>query len=984
MPARLSRALALLLASAALAQQPATPTTPPGQPQPNPALPAPAQTPKDPAGPATPLPTDPRLVTGTLDNGLTYIVRRHDNPPGRAAIWMHVDTGSLNETEKQRGLAHYMEHMAFNGSEHFPPNSVIDFFQSLGLTFGQHQNAFTSFDQTTYQLALPDNKPETLDKAMSFFSDVASRLLLLPKEIDEERQVILEERRTRLSGRQRVQDYYFERLAPGSIFGRRIPIGTEESIKALTPEDFHDYYTRWYVPSNMTVMVVADADPAPIVEQIKKFFSGAKAAPKPTPQDIGVKPYEATRAIVASDNELTSADVGITWIYPPEPPVTTDSGYRRQLVEAMGSWIFNRRLQRKISEGAVAFQSGLASASDLFRAGYLASAGVHGEPSKWRTMLGQLCVEIQRAHLHGFTDQELADARKEFLASAERAVETEATEPAQGILSSWNSSIADQEPIMSAQQELDVMKRLISGVTLQEVAARFNQLFDPARPVTFTLQMPSSRDVPTEEQLVEIGAKALDVKPEAEAQLARADALLKEKPAPGTLTDFAQEPVAEVWSGWLGNNARVHYRFMDYRKDQVSIVVSLAGGEIEETADTRGITQAASIAWGRSQATGSLSSNQIRDLMTGHKINVGGGGGTDTFTLQVAGSPAELETGLQLAYLLLTDPKVEDAALDQWKVRQKQAAALRKLSPEGVFSELIGETIYPAGEPRVKPLEPEQIDRVTPEAATAWLKKHLQESPIEIAIVGDIDRQKAMDLVTAYLGALPSRERINDRTLDSLRRLDRPTGPLSASRSVTSKTDKAVVLSGFYGADYVNVKDVRLLNIASRILSTRAIQQIREARQLAYAPSVSSRPSVIFPGFGLVACASPTDPHKAKDFVAAIREMYDAFAKDGPTAEELDTARKQIANSLDETMREPDFWLGATANLTYRGTHLRDIADAPAAYQALTADEITAAFNRYYTPEATFTITVTPEPAATPDQSTKPDTQPAPTAAPDH
>ena len=162
-----------------------------------------------------PLPTDPRLVTGELDNGLKYIVMRHNNPPNRAAVWLHIASGSLNETDKQRGIAHYLEHMAFNGSTNFPPGSVIPFFQSLGLTFGQHQNAFTSFDQTTYQLALPDNNPETLQKAMLFLSDVGLRLEMPGAEIENERQVILEERRTRLGGRQRVSDYWFENLAPG-------------------------------------------------------------------------------------------------------------------------------------------------------------------------------------------------------------------------------------------------------------------------------------------------------------------------------------------------------------------------------------------------------------------------------------------------------------------------------------------------------------------------------------------------------------------------------------------------------------------------------------------------------------------------------------------------------------------------------------------------------------------------------------------------
>jgi zinc protease len=192
------------------------------------------------------LPTDPALTTGTVSNGLAYVIRPHKNPEGRVSVWLHVASGSLNETESTRGLAHYLEHMAFNGSANFPPGSVVPFFQSLGLSFGRDQNAFTSLDQTVYQLALPDTKPETLDKSMLFLSDVATRLTLPTKEVDGERQIVLEERRARAGVQQRISDYIYERLAPESTLGRRLPIGTEATIQSVNRQDFVDYYTRWY------------------------------------------------------------------------------------------------------------------------------------------------------------------------------------------------------------------------------------------------------------------------------------------------------------------------------------------------------------------------------------------------------------------------------------------------------------------------------------------------------------------------------------------------------------------------------------------------------------------------------------------------------------------------------------------------------------------------------------------------------------------
>ncbi len=230
------------------------------------------------------LPTDPALVSGQLDNGLRYVIREHAEPPGKAAIWMHLHTGSLNETDRQRGLAHYLEHMAFNGSENFPPGAVVPFFQSLGMTFGRDQNAFTSFDQTTYQLTLPDVQAETLAQGMTFFSDILFQLSLAPKEIEDERQIIQEERRRSLSGDQRTMYYVLERLVPGSIVGQRIPIGTQETINSVQRADFQDYYGKWYVASNATVMVVADTRASQLVELIKEHFGPRPRCPARLPR----------------------------------------------------------------------------------------------------------------------------------------------------------------------------------------------------------------------------------------------------------------------------------------------------------------------------------------------------------------------------------------------------------------------------------------------------------------------------------------------------------------------------------------------------------------------------------------------------------------------------------------------------------------------------------------------------------------------------
>ncbi len=905
------------------------------------------------------LPTDPGLLAGELENGLNYAVLEHDNPPGRVMLWMYVSTGSINETDEQRGLAHFLEHLAFNGSEHFEKNDVIGFFEAMGLTFGQHQNAMTSFDQTRFILELPNNKPETLDQGLLFFADVAGRLSLDPLAIDNEREVILEELRSRLSPEQRVQEYIFERISPGSRFGERLPIGTEESIKTIDRDDFLDYYHHWYVPSNITLVVVGDIDPESVVPAIERQFSFGPRVPRPVDADPQVEPYQTTQAIVATDAELKQASVSIVRIDEPAPPTTTEALMREREVEDLAVAAFNRRLARKISEGQVSFLSGSAFLGNLFNSFRFIAVGAEGDPQRWRDMLAELAVEMQRARLHGFTERELDDVRKQLIAGLERAVEREETQPSQAIVAQVTEAVADEEPYLSAAQRLEIMQRLLPAITPEEISTRFRELYDPAA-VTFIVELPIDATVPTEAELVSLGQESLAVTPDAEGESARPSELMAVLPEPGTVVDQTEHDRSAVTSAWLSNGVRLNYRFMDYRKDQATITINLAGGSIEETPENHGITAAASLAWSR-PATSRLSSSDIRDLMVGTKVSVAGGADLDALTMLVSGKPAELETGMQLAYLLLTDPLIEEAALSQWQEQERQAIEARKLQPGGVVAEAFTAMISPPGEVRLLPMELQEMDRITREKAQAWLERIIREAPIEVSVVGDLPWEQARDLVCRYLGSLPPRERISSQTNAALRRLDRPVGPLVESLEIETQTPMAIVQSGFFGPDWTEVEDRRLLNLATQILSTRMIKELREQEQLVYSIGARSAPNPTYPGYSMVMAGAPTDPGKASALQQRIAGMYQQFAEQGATDEEIEIAKKQIDNQLDEQMKDPRFWNFFLGNLTYRGTNLDDLVAAREAYAAFTGPQVLDAFRRYYRDDASFSIVVRPK-----------------------
>ncbi|MFI4871111.1 MAG: M16 family metallopeptidase [Phycisphaerales bacterium JB061] len=901
------------------------------------------------------------VVSGTLDNGMAYIIKEHANPPGRSAMYLHISSGSLNETDDIQGISHFLEHMAFNGSENFAPGELIPFFESIGLTFGRHQNAFTSFDQTTYILELPDAERDTLDKAMLFFSDVAFGLSLLQDEIDEERGVILEERRTRLSPQQRVQEEFFRRLAPGSTFGHRLPIGIEETLLTMQQKDFRQYVDTWYVPSNMTLIVVADADSDMILEEIRENFERGEFVERPADLDINLTPYDSMRSVVITDDELTESSIQIINIREPLPAVTTKEGMRQSLIEDLASSVFNRRLRKKINEGQTTMLSGGAFMSDLFNAVRVSIINADGRPDQWEALLEESARELRRARLHGFTSREIDDARKAVIASAERSAESEETLPARAILGSINSSVATGATVLSAAQRLELVNELVPTISDEEVSDSFDELYDDEK-VSIVLTAPSAIDVPTEDELLALSREALAVTPEADVETDRPTELMASIPAGGEVTDVERHEATGVWSAWLDNGIRVHYRDMDYRKDSATITITLAGGKILENAQNKGVSEVAALAF-LQPATRNLTSTNISDLMTGKKASFrGGGAGSDTISMSVSGNPDDMESAMQLAHLMLSEPVIEQSALDRWRDGQIQAIEQRKTLPMGKLQELLPTMISPEGETRLTPMSLERVEAITLDEAQDWLDYTVQTAPIEVSIVGDIDKQAAFDLVATYLGSLPARERISEDTLDEHRNIAHPEGPIEAFETMQTKTPMAIAVAGSFGPDQSNIRDVRLIRMATQILSTRMVKRIREEQQLVYSISAISQPSTAYPGMGLIFAAGPCMPGNEGKLASEIQSMFAEFAEFGPSGEEVETARGQMFNTLDEQLQEPGYWTGTLEDMTYRGTSLDDVAAIEQDYASFTADEIREAFDRYYGEESKVSVTVAPEP----------------------
>ena len=908
---------------------------------------------------STPLPRHPDLATGTLPNGLKYVIKDHKVPPGRVGLFLQIMSGSLNEMDEQRGLAHFLEHMAFNGSENFPPGELIPFFERIGLQFGVHQNAFTSFDRTVYMLDLPKNDLKTVEDGLLCLSDMGGRLLLLENEIDEERGVILEEHRTGLGAEMRIQEKLWPKVMPGARLPHRFPIGKPEVIQNAPREQFVNYYETWYRPENMTLFVIGDlatADALPLIEA--KFDFEAKRPPQ-APLPAGVQAYTTKMAAVVTDPEKTGCEVELLYLAPPQGSVTTVGDLRRDQIHTMASFAMNRRLERLVDEGKVPFRSGGAQViPSILNAFSMGAANAECEPADWQVSLEALATEVKRAYQHGFNDQEIEDARATILAQADAFARQEGSIPASFLLQFLAQAASQGDTLSSARQRYEILQDLLPTITTDEVEAAFNAMFNPER-MAFIVTTEEGADVPvpTEDAVLQAALNALqkDVTPfEVEE---RPENLLAALPEPGAIVESETAEDLGVTTGWLANGARFHYKFNDLQKEDVTVRIRLIGGVIEETAANRGITDAALAGYNQT-ATSTLTSTQITDLMTGKNVTVGAGAGQDTVMITVSGTPDDLEAGMQLAHLMLTDPIVETSAFDNWRKGMLESIEGRTYDAVPQLIEGLGEAR--TDDPRFALVSRENVETLDRESVEAWLRRIATTAPVEVTVVGDMAFEEVEPLLTRYVGSVARRPRQPSSDFAALREIEVKVGPVEIDKNFESMENQAMVFVAFRGADGDDVADKRLLNVASEILSTRMIKRIREEEQLVYSIGAQNSPADVYEGTGLFGAGSMTDEHKAAQLVEVAGGMLAEFAAQGPSTDEVNVAVNQILSQLRTDVEGPNYWLAALDLMTHRGRSLDEIRNVKEFYEGVNPEQVQAAAQKYFTPDRRITVRVLP------------------------
>jgi len=909
---------------------------------------------------------DAKTLYGKLDNGMRYIIQKNALPPGRVSIRLHVDAGSLNEKESQRGVAHFLEHMVFNGTKTFPDaTKLVPQMQRLGIAFGAHANAYTSFDETVYMLDLPDIKKSTVDLAFNVMGDFADGALLTNAEIDEERGVISSEKTSRDSIQFRMMEQQFKYLLPKSLIAERFPIGTDKVIAEAPRSEFVDFYTRYYTPEKMTFIVVGDIDVAEIEQRITNTFGGIKNPAKPgakaTVGDLsGKKGFDA---VVFADKELSSTDISLSTIRPAAREVDSVANRAKKLPLSIANAIINRRFSRLVKEEGSVITSGSASGSTLFQEAEVGSFDVTAKGENWQAAIPVLEQEMRRAIEHGFTQSEFDEIKASLINSYEQSVETASTKKSKAIAGSLAKHIHGDFVYSTPETDLEIFQANIKEITPETCHEAFKKFWN-TEDITMILST-SSKPADAEKTMTALFERS---------KLVKVDAPEDKKVAAFAYTDFgkAGEIVSskhiedlDIHQIQFANGVRVNYKKTDFDKNQILIAGSFGTGKIMMPKDKPGLDMLAGAVL-NGGGLGKHSTDDLRSLLTGKNVGVNVGIGNESFSIGGATIPKDLELQLQLMCAAITDAGYRPEAERQFRAQVPQYYLMLKHTADGAQSSMA--SWMHGNDYRFVTPEQDALMKLSSEDVKAWIDPQLKSAALEIGIVGDFDEKQLLPLLAKTLGALPKRDE-PVKIADSDRVINIPNTPSTKIFTFDSKVPTATSIVGWKAQDNTDhdVKRARRVGILAEVLSDRMRIKLREELGDAYSPGAGSDLSQSYKNVGFVMAYSPVKIENLDSVSKVLVELADKLAKEGATQDELDRALTPKLGMLKKTLRSNSYWLGSVVSQSQtKPEHMDWSRGRDADYKAITVEDINKLAKEYLTADRSLTMKIAPASAAAP------------------
>jgi len=915
---------------------------------------APAQPAIDPD--AAPLPLWPEVTKGTLPNGLTYYVLKHGKPEKRAMMWLAVNAGSVDEDDDQRGLAHFDEHMAFNGTQRFPKNELIQYLESIGMRFGADLNAYTAWQQTVYQLEVPTDDPKYIAKGFDILRDWAGGVSYDPVEVEKERGVVLEEWRLGRGAGMRVFDKQSKVLFQGSRYADRIPIGLPEIIKTASRDTLARFYRDWYRPDQMAVIVVGEVEPAAIAKTIEERFGDLKnPAHERAHQAAGVPKAGGTRVTIETDKELPATSVAVYNLVPHRPEASAND-FRRHLVERVYQTIMNQRLATLRRNPDAPFIVAMTGMNPLVREIDAFTRMAQVKSGKVEESLRAILTEALRAERHGFAQSELDRARAIIQRAEEASATREATEDSRDYTDELTRNFFVQELVTGRAVERDLTLKYLPLITIEELNARVKS-FGGAENRVIAIAGPDGQPLPTQERALQIAAEVEKSDIPAWQDKPVPASLMPKRPAAGKIVGEKKLPAIDVTEWTLSNGIRVIVRPTDYERDTVLLSSSGPGGTaLASDADYNDARFAASVA--SLGGAGDFDSDTLGKILAGKHAQVSVGISEVTQGVNANASPRDLETMFQLLHLRLTAPRKDAQQFAIWQATAAEQIANQERSPEYQYAKQSQQALY-ANHPRRSFPTAADYSKVDIDKALAFYRARFADlSNSTFVIVGELDLEKLRPLVETYLASLPGagKEKGEEKDLG-----------IRKARGVVKKEmrlgiePKASVRFEFHGDEGWSRDKERDLYTLSQVLSIRLREILREDMGGVYGVGASGAIARSPHQERSFTISFGCDPARVDDLLKAAHEEISTLEKKGIGADILDKVKQTYLRERETALRTNKFWLARLEQAYRYGDDPLEIPDTSKTAARMTSALVQASAKKYLDPKQTFEAVRLPE-----------------------
>lgn len=861
-----------------------------------------------------PLPVDPQVRIGQLDNGLTYYIRHNEEPKNQVHFYIAQKVGSILEEESQRGLAHFLEHMCFNGSEHFAGNGIVKYCEKIGVQFGADLNAGTSIDYTVYNIDnVPTTDPTNIDSCLYILYDWANGLSLNADDIDHERGVIHEEWRQRMNAQMRMLEQLLPRIYPDNRYGQRMPIGTLEVIDNFPYQVLRDYYEKWYRPDLQGVIVVGDVDVDAIESKIKAIFSGIEM-PQNAAERYYVQVEDNQEPIVALAKDKEQ-QVAITYLYNKHDAVQPEEKQNlAYFVTRYALQMADDMIAQRIEELSMQSEPSFLQAQMSFNTDYLfafTKSAVGGvvvtSPQDLVKGVQTFYREMLRADRYGFTAGEYERARAEFLTHLESRYNEREKTKSYNYCQEYVNNFLNGEPIPGIENEYALMNQIAPNITIDMINGMVQELICDTNIVVFSM-LPDQEGVsyPTEAELTQALAEV-----EAE-EIAPYEDKVSDEPLISTELQGAKiKKMKDDKFGYkkvsLSNGVNVYLKQTDFKADQILISATSKGGQsLYDEKEYVTLGQCSEIV--TNGGIGNFSATELQKALAGKKVS--GSPYISTFYEGINGSstPKDFETALQLLYLYFTAPRQDMEAYQSFISRSKAALQNQELNPLSAFQDTIASVLY-HNKPRALRAKAWMMDELDYDRALQiYRERFANAADFNFYITGNIDEETMLPLIAKYIGSLPAKKGKKENWKDI--RMDITPGQITNIFEKEMEVPQATNLALLSGSAKFTQKNAMTFDFAGQILDIIYTEEIREKEGGTYGVSVQASSSDVPKERQTLQVVFQCDPDRREYLTGRVKEILSEFAANGPSEANLAKVKELALKRHQENLRENSYWSG--------------------------------------------------------------------------